>query len=736
MRSKDFATKLHARDLGGHIQYSQVVSNSTITNRCAQIKPLWGRLSRSLSPYRTKIRAIKAKAWPHCLHGVASVHMSDDHFTHLRTGAMQGLGEHSAGTSPIIHMSLVEHPSLDPQFAALWSTVLNFRRQPSSDHDFDFAMQQLHVPMRTHVPKPGPHSVLLVRLHQVAWQWFQGTLFKDQQGMLCDVIHCCVQEAFSRLVRAWQSRAQALGGSRKTMQGLELMSPSLTMQAMTKHSPEEQALLRASLNGTFFTADRQRHHDGTDNPDGLCRFCNRPDSPLHRHLECPAFATCRTLTQQQLATLAAMPSCVGSHGWVPEPPSLVPFRKACLEVQDHLQPFELPPTIPDTLYVFTDGACERPGVLPGWTQTSLRAEILAAIKACHLALEVNRPLQLWTDNALVYKRIQAFRNAFVDLRPTLKDSDLWSELQFVVRPLGPQLTHVGKVVSHQCLHRAVDEYESWVFRGNSAADAAASAVYCTSTMLPLWQQLRQDVSDVTKLRDQLHTMLIRIGKTVTRDSQPAARADVATWQPRIREADVQEVQFPLITQDELGDKFHFDGVDRLLQWLPTVCHSSEDVQFISWFQLNMLYEYQTGTKGFVYNCQKRQWKAAPSSHQADFARRTNWLSKIIRNVMDEVGQECQALHLRPKSQVVLFWTMTIPIRMKRENWNLCEQLMADQQVQLRSVAAVRGLSYNTAIAQWEPIASAQLRRRTQRKGEKGCLLFVVVLCLLPIGWVV
>ena len=575
---------------------------------CAQVKPLWGRLSRSLSTYRNKIRAIKAKAWPHCLHGVASVHLADDHYAHLRTGAMQGLGEHSAGTSPIIHMSLVEHPTLDPQFMALWATVSNFRRCPPSDEGFHFAMQQLHAPRDTYIPRPGPHSILLVRLHQVAWSWAGGTVFLDQSQMPCDVQHSCVQEVYSRLVTAWQHRAQAIGAERKTMQGLSLMNPALTVGGMSRHAPEEQALLRTALNGTFFTADRQRHHEGTDNPDGLCTHCGSVDSPIHRHLECPHFGPSRTMSRDQLQQIASLPLCVGSHGWMPEPPSLQRFRQACIQVQDHLRPFELTPKIPDHILAFTDGACECPaqplcrwaawsvvisdlatdklhpvasGLLPGWIQTTIRAEIMAALKACHLALELNRTLSLWVDNDLVYRRMCQFQQAPVQIHPNQKDGDLWQELHFAVRTLGPQLQGVYKVVSHQCLESATDEFEHWVFRGNAAADAAASAVFADSATYPLWCQLVSDIQDVLKLRDHLHPMLIKIGKQATRALTNNHQQDRATRAPRVSAEDIHEVQFAPILADDLDARHQFDGIQVLLHWLLTLCHDQAQVRYVN-----------------------------------------------------------------------------------------------------------------------------------------------------------
>ena len=108
LRDSDHQVRLGAKDLGGHVQYSQVVSNTTIAARCHDLQTLWGRLARSTAPYKQKVQALRAKAWPSCLHGIASVHLGEEHYQRLRTGAMQGLGEHSPGTSPLIHLSLLE----------------------------------------------------------------------------------------------------------------------------------------------------------------------------------------------------------------------------------------------------------------------------------------------------------------------------------------------------------------------------------------------------------------------------------------------------------------------------------------------------------------------------------------------------------------------------------------------------------------------------------------------------
>jgi ribonuclease HI len=92
--------------------------------------------------------------------------------------------------------------------------------------------------------------------------------------------------------------------------------------------------------------------------------------------------------------------------------------------------------MPEVLYCFTDGACLAPacpvgklaswgvilafpdqetfwpvssGLVPGWVQTALRGEIWAVISACTLAIATSKPLYLWTDNDLVFKRVKQFQ---------------------------------------------------------------------------------------------------------------------------------------------------------------------------------------------------------------------------------------------------------------------------------------------------------------------------------------
>eukprot|EP00435_Cladocopium_sp_Y103_P012744 s1175_g3.t1 len=489
LRAEEQITKLQARDLGGHVQYCKVVTNATITARCETIKDLWGRLARSLAPYSQKVRALVSKAWPSCLHGIASVHLADDHFVRLRTGALQGLGEHSSGTSPPVHLSLVEGVNADPQYYALLTTVMMYREHNQTVDVTEFCMSELHFARKTYVPRPGPMSVMLTRLHQVAWSWEVGSWFCDHLRRPIDLLHCPIQELKARLADAWQNRVKNIASQRKTFSGMQWSSPVLSTCSMGHLSAEDKAVLRVCLNGTFFTADRKKHRQ--KDSDTKCPFCAAEDSQVHRHWVCPYFQAQRTVNSTQAMAIADMAPCIAAHGWMPEPPSMHKFQQALLSLPDEHDQFVLPPTMPDQLYAFTDGGCLAPtctlgklaswgvvialpdmsfwplanGFVHGWTQTALRGEILAMISICTFALQTQRPLHVWTDNDLVFKRMSRFRQKSCYFKPNQKDADLWRTLHDLVRALGTLLQQVTKVCSHQNVAHALDAYEEWVFEG-------------------------------------------------------------------------------------------------------------------------------------------------------------------------------------------------------------------------------------------------------------------------------
>ena len=551
-----------ARDLGGHMHYCMRSSNCTVSKKCAQLEPLWGKLARSLATYKLKLRAIKTKAWPRSLHAISSVHMADDVFSKMRTGAIKGLRQHNAGMAPAIHLSLVEAPGNDPQFYAILRTTMEYRQlvvEPS-----DFVWSQVKDSLKLRLP-PGPCSVLLGRLRSIGWEWVHNTIFQDHQLRTIDIYGCSPQELKIRLIQGWQDRIQSIASRRKTMKGFNHISPILTMSHVEKWPPDEQAILKCSLNGSFFTADHTAKQQLGG--DGNCKMCGRPDSQLHRHWHCTALAHCRShLTAQQIDDISLMHPIIAVHGWTPEPPSLRSFQQQLQSLPDRVTEFELPLTCPDVLHIFTDGGCFSPasslsrlatwgialadidqdeyfpiacGMVPGLNQTAVRGEILAIISACEFSWQTGRPLHVWVDNSLVFDRLNDFSTRACWVRPNQKDSDLWIRLQEVVDRINHLLHGVHKVYSHQDVQGATDAFEEWVFRGNSIADkVAGAAIFSEPAILATWQTLQQEIKTVEILKQNVHKTIVACGKASLKTPNPSSRPDAPLHHPRLSREDL------------------------------------------------------------------------------------------------------------------------------------------------------------------------------------------------------
>ena len=522
--------------------------------------------------------------------------------------------------------------------------------QVTPDH-MHHCVSELHLPTNRVQPRPGPMSVLLHRLHQLAWQWHHSSVFLDQTGFPIDILHCPIQELRQRTGHAWQSRVQSVLSGRKTMQGLQWASPALTMKHWHKHDPQDKAILRTCLNGTFFTADRPVSHTQEDDP--KCKFCGQEDSQIHRHWTCPYFHELRNLPPEQLSALLEFPPSVTAHGWMPEPPSLYRFRQQCTLVPDTHKTFQWPTWIPHTLDCFTDGSCRTPtcpegrlaawgvvlgmpdctfwplanGVVPGWIQTAIRGEIWAAISACTFSWWTSRPVRLWIDNHTVCKRIRSFPDSKA-LGPNQRDADLWNHLTLLVQAIGNDHIRVVHVHSHQDLQNLDDVAEEWISQGNHHADALADqAVDQYPALECLWKQLHTDLQHVELLRRTIHGILFKIGKKAILDSAQAPRPD-KQYASRLPQH-LLETQFQPALATDLPDKYQCDRTQAILDWVAGLTSQEASPQFMSWFQLNALYEYETGDKGVRHVLPSRQWiPGCKDTKHVNFVQRTRSICQV------------------------------------------------------------------------------------------------------------
>ena len=718
LKHSNFVIKHWARDLGGHMQYTMQVTNATIATRCNSMEPLWGRLARSPASYRQKIRACKAKAWPACLHGIGSAHLADEHFERLRTGVIRGLELEHAGTSPLAQLSLVEDASLDPQFAALLATVSAFRTHIDADIA-SFVLGEVAKSTRQR-PLPGPCSVLTVRLHQIAWSWRRATVFADHRGLECDIMHAPPQEIRARLKQAWECRVKAIVGKRKTMQGLEHMSVSLTRGGQEKLMPDQQAILRASLNGTFFTTDRMKCWKNQEH-NGHCLHCGELDSQLHRHWFCKAFQTCRNhVKPEAIQTLSEMLPCISVHGWILEPPVLKEFQAELVQISDQSQNFQWPPTLESHLFLFTDGGCLAPtqpearlamwgvalgqiesdsfvgvsgGLVPGWCQTALRGEIWAVISACKFAFHANRTFELFIDNDVVYRRVRRFRKRKYVYHPNHKDGDLWVVLFQWIESTRATLKNVTKVVSHQNVELARNAGEEWIWKGNAAADSVASTmVQSYPEVFQKWQRLQAELITTKVLRQAVHSTIVAVGTAAVTKRPMKVTSSPSAKQPRVQIQQVEcvNLQFPPV--DDIPLRYRVPHLERFLDWMRGLEDPNASVTLISWFQLAALYDHQLKHPGYRYFKSKKRWLEVTSDMtKSNFLRRANSLARFIQGLYEMIKWPCKVLHVRPASLAIGFWTQCIAIKLKGEFYDIAEQVLREHQSSFKNVRSMKSL---------------------------------------------
>lgn len=304
LRARQFHVKLDGRDLGGHMQYSLRHTMYTLKARMQSCEHLWTWLRRSPAPVQQKLKVIQTVAWPRCLYGVSTVRVGKDHFAKLRAQAMSSLGWNKKGASSHLQFALVQQCKYDPEAAAAWDTIKSFRTHADPTIALPLLNQLVaNPPVRL---KPGPCATLLEWLHLLQWRWVGDGYVEDHWDCQWHLLDTPIQHLSSRFAQAWALRTGQQHHGRDTLQGLDLVDRAFTMSDQRRWTDQQSAMMRTSLNGTFYTRDKQIHSGKIAST--LCAWCEQPDSLDHRIWHCPHFEDLRQAipTEDQQA-IQAMP---------------------------------------------------------------------------------------------------------------------------------------------------------------------------------------------------------------------------------------------------------------------------------------------------------------------------------------------------------------------------------------------------------------------------------------------
>ena len=682
-----------ARDLGGHMNYCRLTTNSTITDKIQKFIPFWSRLSRSLGTPQQKQRALIVAAWPNLFHSISIAPLGSHHYVQARSKANKALGFQKQGATPLLQLSCVSNPLCDPECWSLIETFITFRKWTTAE----LVAPILEAFQEGEKGVSGPCHNVLVWFNKLGWEWITVDVALDQHRIPINFLDCPIQELKQRLIEAWQLHVfDTVERSRPTMQGLRNMSAENTVSQIAALPSDKAGLLRCALNGTQYTNDALSHSKSeTDR----CPFCDQKDSQYHGHAECKYFETDRGDLQTHLSAVEGFEHpCAIQHGWIPQNPYKSKLKQILMtKVENRAFQFELPPSFDEDIQImdlFTDGSALQPtnstlriatwgvvvwtgthfwpissGGVPGYHQTSLRGEIWAAISALGFISQTNHRARIWIDNQTVCRFLTECLQGMEHNLDRRKDADLWLCLINQLRNCSNLVDDVIKIKAHTNPADYEHHVDAWAALGNSKADSVASQArdHLPTDLWNVWNKAEKWENQAATLRQRLHQTIINIGlKAVTsnmtrQEIRPAGINTNAILVP-----DTQLAQLVQLQEADIPPHFATDEAQPLLEWLGRQLEGDIPLQWVSWQQLLVAYQMDTGRTG-PRNLGRRWRSTTYRIHtDYDYPKFVMWFPHYLQNLAKSVQLEIEVKHQRPPSFVLAFWTGCIKVRMSQQ----------------------------------------------------------------------
>ena len=675
-----------ARDLGAHMQFDARRTNFTVTSKFKALPDLWHLLSRSQAPYDQKIKILRTVAWPRAMYAIATVHIGNAVFVDARAGAFNALGCTKAGANPQIHLSLVANPTADPEFYALLSTVLQFRRNiPAELLDLTLAPAAI-TPARRR--KPGPGGVLLTRLNNILWTYVADGVFRDDEGTAIHILDSPIQDLRQRITRAWQFSVGRQWESRKGFDGLRRVCVPLSKPSH-QYAPDELGFIRVAQNGTFYTSDTLIHSGLVENTQ--CKFCSGPDSVFHRHWECSSTKFSRDMIPNEVqAYILRAPSCLAQHGWATEPDEITQFRASLQCIQCTLGAHVDFGTSRQHADLFCDGtgidpkmpltrlvawavvlAGEHPlqphqplawGGVPGPYQTVARSELCAFLSSviyCHRQGHNHEfTCAIWSDCEFIIRRARAIQNGDLEVTLAMTDHDLWLLVQQLLLP--PDRCTLYHIRSHQA-YQDEPAWIQWACSANDTADRLAE--YALNSLPPHVLQMQRDASRSQKQMSEavshVHAHMVRVAKmSVSSNDKP----HVAPERPMDHVPEVNWQHIAKAAEDHAPAKLRFSGFHKLLVWLQSIHVPTAPLKWISWYEMLFLFQLQTGEWGIQSTSSHNTWQMYPKLQGYDMHQTCRSWAAFLLQLIRLVLPDFKAEHNRPSNSRFTCWAMGVRMR--------------------------------------------------------------------------
>ena len=648
------------RELGGTLAFGSRVRNAAVAARCRSLDPLWSRLRRLPAPITYKTSVLPSKFWASALHGIAGVPIGDGLLSSLRTAAVRALHANSAGTSPMLRLSLSGVFEADPGFWQAWVCIRDLRRMLRKLPGLlgRWRTFQAHFDGRLF---QGPFSKLLQVFGHLGWHLLTPPLITDREGLRHCLISAAPQLLYQLAVRDWLAYVADNNRHRKTMLDLVGLEPSLALLDRSQLSLLDTSRTLALQSGAFLTSASHAKYDASQT--GVCSICHVLDTVQHRVCQCPRFQEARQGCEWISQDWHHMPVCLSHHLLPPAIPELQQLRILLHELPDETALFVQTPGRDQVHHLFTDGACAQhacpdlnlaswgvvcansgspvsSGLVPGLLQTAPRGELQAIISAFRWAVRFQVWVVIWSDAKWLVDKLQHLLTDGV-LASDLENSDLWDVIAMLADQLSSGQLWVKHVPSHLDVGLCSSPFEEWVAQHNNHVDQVAAVanagrsqaflelharasrvVQATAARIRGLRQIYMRIADCTALE--------RARQTDPRDHDHVEPQAVAL--PEAVQFDSVQDLLPLTWRQGLGEvpaALPSSFLSQVLATLALWADQGSAVYPVTWIELAFLFAREEGFRFPVYDTHTRSWRCA---HEVPFSDTRTSVSAALRFV--------------------------------------------------------------------------------------------------------
>ena len=169
----------------------------------------------------------------------------------------------------------------------------------------------------------------------------------------------------------------------------------------------------------------------------------------------------------------------------------------------------------------------------------------------------------------------------------IPNHDLLDQIRLSVWEAKNNFQGIHKVVSHQN-HDLLSKEETWICRGNDAADAIAGRAFEEyPELMNLQQQLKAEISELCNMRFWVHRILIKTGQLAMDKIREKKRNDENDDHEQVnalprRAVTFQQWIFPDVLPDSLH-KYNIPEWPIIAGWIRTL-HEGTERMHLSWYQ--------------------------------------------------------------------------------------------------------------------------------------------------------